>query len=256
MREGAKTGCPLPKGIERRTKEVSPMDKPYIKKIETVADFDVWFVDGKYIREKIDEEFTNFGQHYRFRFVPKHEFWIDEERTPGEEHFFIDHLLLENRLMAGGMGYDQAIAKADQAELKERRKVDFLNKGLKPGMSDQEVVKKVHLEKLEKYSTPSLHVWVADGEIVRDKFFIDYTEGGHDKVYHFIPAGEVWLDDDLELKERKYVLLHEVHERFLMSGGMKYYPAHRSASHIEYYCRHHPGELDKKLAEEIAKNKA
>lgn len=230
------------------------MDKPYIKKIESVADFDIWFVDGQYIREKVDEEFTNFGQHYRFRFIPKHEFWIDQERTPGEEHFFIDHLLLENRLMDEGMPYDQALEKADRAELKERRKVDFINKGLKPGLPRAEILAKVHKELLKSYGG-SLRIWVADGEVVRDVYFIDYTEGGHDKVYTFIPDREVWLDDDLELKERKFVLIHEVHERFLMSRGMKYVQAHRSASHIEYYCRHHPTELEGKLAEELAQNK-
>lgn len=230
------------------------MNKPYLKKIETVADFEVWFVDGKYIREKIDEEFTNFGQHFGFRFIPHHEFWIDQERTPGEEHFFVDHLLVENRLMAGGMPYDQALVKADRAELKERRKVDYIKKGLRPGQPKAEVLAKVHQELLKSYSR-HLNVWVADGRIVRDVYFIDYTEGGHDRVYDFIPAREVWLDDDLELKERKYVLLHEVHERFLMTQGLKYYPAHRSASRIEYYCRHHPEELDRKLAEELAKNK-
>jgi len=228
--------------------------KPYLKKIETVAGFDVWSVDGKYIREKIDEEFTNFGQHYRFWFIPRHEFWIDQERTPGEEHFFVDHLLLENRLMAEGLPYDQALEKADRKELKERRKADFIQKGIKPGLSKAEVVAKVHKQLLKSYSR-HLSVWVADGQLVRDVFFIDYTEGGHDKVYAFIPPREVWLDDDLELKERKFVLLHEVHERFLMTQGLKYFQAHRSASHIEYYCRHHPQELDKTLARELAKNK-
>ncbi len=231
------------------------MDKPYIKKLESVADFDVWSVDGKYIRENIDEEFTNFGQHFRFRFIPSHEFWIDQERTPGEEHFFVDHLLLENRLMAEGMPYDQALEKADRAELKERRKVDFIKKGLAPGEPKAEVLKKVHKELLKEYSR-DLKVWVVDGDVVRDVYFIDYTEGGHDLVYKFVPAREVWLDDDLEPKERRFVLIHEVHERFLMSQGMKYFQAHRSASRIEYYCRHHPGELDTKLAEELAKNKA
>jgi hypothetical protein len=229
------------------------MDRPYEKKIETVDDFDVWSVDGKYIREKIDEEFTNFGQHFRFRFIPTHEFWIDKEHAPGEEHFFVDHLLIENRLMAGGMTYDRAIEKADRAERRERRKVDYLKKGITPGMTKKELVAKAHKTRLEAYCR-SLSVWLVDGQVVRDVFFVDFTEGGHDKVYDFIPPREVWLDDDLEPGERKFVLLHEVHERFLMTRGETYFKAHRSASHIEYYCRHHPGELEAKLAEELAKN--
>jgi len=230
------------------------MAKPYVKKIDSVAGFDIWFVDGKYIREKIDEEFTNFGQHFRFRFIPKHEFWIDRERTPGEEHFFIDHLLLENRLMAGGMPYDQALEHADRKELKERRKADFIQKGAATGPAKAEIVARIHKTLLETYSR-RLKIWVADGRLVRDVFFIDYTEGGHDMVYKFIPAREVWLDDDLEPGERKFVLLHEVHERFLMTRGETYFQAHRSASHIEYHCRHHPEELDRTLAGELDKNR-
>ena len=39
----------------------------------------VWVVDGEYIRTYVDEEFTNFGQHYRFPYIPENEFWLDRE---------------------------------------------------------------------------------------------------------------------------------------------------------------------------------
>jgi len=61
----------------------------------------------------------------------------------------------------------------------------------------------------------------------------------------------------------KYVLLHELHERNLMAKILKkkikrsrseiYLTAHHSASNIEYFCRHHPKELDKALKKELAK---
>jgi len=231
------------------------MKKPYIRKIAAVSKFDVYFVDGKYVRDRLSEEFTNFGQHYRFRFIPKNEFWLDDERTPGEEEFFIDHLLVENHLMAKGLNYDDALARADKVEMKERRKIDFVKKGILPHRPKEEDIKKVHKEFLERYSTDNIQVWIVDGELVRDLYFIDFTEGGHDQVYHFIPPHEVWLDDDLQLKELKYVLLHEVHERRLMAQGWPYPKAHRSSSHIEYYCRHHPRELNANLRQEIEKNK-
>jgi hypothetical protein len=230
------------------------MKKPYLKKIITVSKFSVYFVDGKYVRDRLSEEFTNFGQHYRFRFIPKNEFWIDNERTPGEEEFFIDHMLIENRLMAKGMSYDDALSRADKAEMKERRKVDFVKKGIPSRHKKEEDIRRIHKELLTRYSTDNVKVWIVDGELVRDLFFIDFTEGGHDKVYSFVPPHEVWLDDDLQLKELKYVLLHEVHERRLMAQGWPYSKAHRSSSHIEYYCRHHPRELNVRLREETAKN--
>jgi len=230
------------------------MKKPYVKKIAAISKFAVWLVDGQYVRTKLDEEFTNFGQHFRFRFVPRNEFWIDHLHAPGEEHFYIDHLLIENRLMAAGMDYDQALEKADRAELKERRKVDFLRRGPASRRTSPLVIRKIYRQLLRSYSQ-GLRVWVVRGELVRDMFFIDFTEGGHDLVYKFVPPGEVWLDDDLRRTERPFVLLHEVHERHLMAQGLDYPHAHRSASHLEYFCRHHPRELKKKLAEELRKNR-
>ena len=86
--------------------------------------------------------------------------------------------------------------------------------------------------------------------------------------FPFIPKDEVWIDDDVESREIKFVLLHELHERNLMAKGWCYdtdtitnlktgkikKPAHQDSSAIEYYCRQHPEELDKKLKEEIEKN--
>jgi hypothetical protein len=37
---------------------------PYIQKVEERGSLQVWIVDGSYIRGHVDEEFTNFGQHY------------------------------------------------------------------------------------------------------------------------------------------------------------------------------------------------
>ena len=49
------------------------MKKPYIKKYGKVSGFKIYLVDGKYIRSNMDEEFTNCGQHYQFKFIPKDE---------------------------------------------------------------------------------------------------------------------------------------------------------------------------------------
>jgi hypothetical protein len=52
---------------------------PYITKMEERGDFKIWIVDGSYIRGHIDEEFTNFGQHFRFPYIPEDELWLDRE---------------------------------------------------------------------------------------------------------------------------------------------------------------------------------
>ena len=70
-------------------------EAPYIKKLETLEDFNVWDVDGEYIRSKINREFTNFGQHFRFDFIPTKEFWIDKQHGSDEKDYFISHMLVE-----------------------------------------------------------------------------------------------------------------------------------------------------------------
>jgi hypothetical protein len=228
------------------------MKKPYIKKIDQIGPRSVWIVDGQYVRKNIDEEFTNFGQHYGFRFIPLNEFWIDKEHCKGEEHFFIDHLLVENRLMAKGMSYDKALEKADIVERRERRKVELIRKISR--LAKKDIVADIHKRLLKKYSG-TVKVWIVRGELVRSLYFIDFTEGGHDQVYHFVPKNEVWLDDDLGPGERRFVLLHELHERHLMTLGWPYSKAHRSASKIEYHCRAHPEELEAGLRQEALKNR-
>ncbi len=228
------------------------MKKPYLKKLEQIAAISIWIVDGQYVRKNIDEEFTNFGQHYRFRFIPTHEFWIDREHGLGEEQFFIDHLLVEHRLMAGGMVYDKALERADAVERKERRKTELIQEISK--LPKKEIIENIHKRLLKKYSG-TVKVWLVKGELVRSLYFIDFTEGGHDHVYHFVPKNEVWLDDDIGPGERKFVLLHELRERHLMSLGQPYFKAHRSASIIEYHCRTHPEELEANLRMEAEKNR-
>jgi hypothetical protein len=89
---------------------------------QNVDNFQVYIVDGEYIRKNQNEEFTNFGQHYRYPYIPLKEFWIDQEAEHNEVSFFIDHLLVEYTWMAKGMPYEQAIVEADKAERKERRR--------------------------------------------------------------------------------------------------------------------------------------
>ena len=214
---------------------------PYLEKAEEHEDIVVWVVDGSYIRGHIDEEFTNFGQHYRYRYIPANEFWIDREAKNDEMRFFIDHLLVEHRLMAKGMAYGKAIEQADLAERKERRRSGDLGRLTHHGQQLPDG-RDVH-ERLWKKLENGLSVWVINGRLVRSVFDIDFTAGGHDYVYEFVPENEVWIDNDIEESERGYVLLHELHERNRMAEGLPYSKAHAESSRLEYHCRHHPDEL-------------
>jgi len=233
------------------------MKKPYIKKTGTISGFNVWKVDGNYIRKNMDEEFTNFAQNCDFKFIPKKEFWIDKEHNENETRFYVDHMLAQNRLMKKGKTYDEAFAIADRLQRSERLKaknIKILRKKTK-----KQKINKIHKKLLKNYKG-KIKIWIVRGDLVRSIFFIDFTEGGHDKVYGFVPKNEIWLDDDLSAKERKFVLLHEIHERNLMTKGWPYWSylhpkhsAHKSASELEYFCRKNSGLLDKKLKEEFEK---
>ena len=221
---------------------------PYLEKIDQRGNLAVWIVDGCYIRGHMDEEFTNFGQHYRFPYIPKDELWIAKETKSNERTFFIDHLLVEHRLMAKGMSYSDAITEADKFERSERRRAGDVRRLTHNGkdLPDGREVQVRLWKTLEK----GLSVWIVNGRLVRSAFDIDFTEGGHDCVYEFVPENSVWIDDAIEDKERGYVLLHELHERNRMASGWPYNKAHAESSRLEYRCRHHPDELHDALASE------
>ena len=221
---------------------------PHITMIEERGSFKIWIVDGSYIRGHIDEEFTNFGQHFRFHYIPESELWLDQEAEHDERQFFIDHLLVEYRLMKAGRPYAEAIVEADRQERKERRRAGDVRKATASG-AVLPAGESMH-EKLWKRLESAVSVWIVNGRLVRSTFDIDFTEGGHDKVYEFVPSNEVWIDDSIIEAERGYVLLHELHERNRMSTGWPYSRAHAESSRLEYRCRHHPDELHDALAAE------
>lgn len=225
-----------------------PLKPPYLQQVETRGDYQVWIVDGAFIRGHLDEEFTNFGQHYRYAYIPEKELWIDREGHPDERAFFIEHLLVEHALMAKGASYGEALTEADRVERRERRRAGDVRKATRNGtaLPDAAVVH----GRLWKTLENGVNVWIVNGRLVRSAFDIDFTAGGHDHVYEFVPAGEVWIDDDIGEAERGFVLLHELHERNRMAGGWPYSKAHAESSRIEFHCRHHPDELHDALAAE------
>jgi len=222
--------------------------RPYVEKIEELGDLQVWIVDGGYIRSHKDEEFTNFGQHYRYPYIPTNELWIGREAKHDERQFFIDHLLVEHRLMAKGMPYEKALPAADRRERKERRRAGDVSRLTHHGQTLPDG-KDVH-ERLWQKPKKGLSVWIVNGRLVRSVFDIDFTEGGHDYVYEFVPQNELWIDDAIEESERGYILLHELHERNRMAKGWPYDKAHAESSRLEYRCRHRPDELHEALTAE------
>lgn len=92
-------------------------------------------------------------------------------------------------------------------------------------------------------SSPRLHllgrldgirIYLVSGEAVRDEIDVDFTEGGNDAVYTYVPAGEVWIDDAAHALDRTATALHELVERDLMlRHGLSYDAAHDAANERE-----------------------
>ena len=221
--------------------------RPYIRRIYNRRGVEAWLVDGSYIRKNIDEEFSNFGHHGSFDCVPKNEIWLDQESDPDEHRFFLAHAALERRLMLAGKDYDAARRQANKMERKMRIAAGDLQKVIKG--KDLPQPERVHTHLLKKLNS-GVTVWLVNGRLVRSVFDIEFTEGGHEQVYEYVPLNEVWIDDDIHDDERGFVIFHELFERRLMSNGMTYDKAHAEASKREGYLRHHPAELHEALADE------
>lgn len=208
----------------------------------------VWVVDGANVRTFIDEEFTNFGQHYRFSFIPENEFWLDMEHVCDESEYFIEHLRVEWLLMRQGKSYDDAVTEAGKIEKEMRRKHGDIQRVINP--VTKLVDPKLFRVKLLKALDNGVKVWMVDGCLVRSVLNIDFVQGGHEYVYSWVPPMDVWVDNDIDWTERGFVILHELHERNKMADGMAYSQAHDESSALELKCRRQVDELQEALMEE------
>jgi hypothetical protein len=220
---------------------------PYIRKLRQRGRVAVWLVDGAYVRTHQDIEFDNYAQHTDFDFIPPNEFWIDQEAHPDETAFYIERLAVERRLRRRGVAEAAAVARAEAAEKALREQAGDLKRARPSGRLPDP--RQAH-RRLWKRLGSGVSVWIVDGRRVRSVFDIDFTAGGHDHVYEFIPDNEVWIDDDMSDAERGYALVHELHERNKMKQGWTYARAHASANRVELRCRKHPNNLHDALSTE------
>ena len=178
--------------------DISKNKNIYIKKIKSTNNYDVWLVDGSYIRKNINENFVEYDHHLNHSFVPKDELWIDNETNTDEWKFFMDHMFTEIELTQK-KGKDienkkDITEKADILEKKEREAELKKKRLYKLKNNPEKLLNKIKRKFLEKYSNDNIKIWLVDGRMVRDFFFVEYAEGGHDKVYGFIPENEILIN--------------------------------------------------------------
>lgn len=224
----------------------------HVKHIDTVGPFAVWLVDGEYIRKELNENFVKFDHHAHFSFIPTHELWIDQETNFQEHALFTNHFLAERALLDSGVTESQAHEAANTLEHYARLKT-FAAEFAQFKRDKKALLARIKKMPLPEYSNEAVTTWIIDGKLVRDFFLIEYAEGGHDRVYTFVPPGEIWIEEVLSETERKFIVLHELHERYLMGEGKNYPHAHHGATIVEDHYRDHPDELDTRIREELAK---
>src|SRR5688572_5649350 len=93
---------------------------PYLERLGRRGGIEIWQVDGAWIRQRRDVDFTNFGHHGSFDFVPPDEIWLDVEADPDEKHLFLRHALAEWREVKKGADYEEARKRAVKSERRLR----------------------------------------------------------------------------------------------------------------------------------------
>ncbi len=225
----------------------------YLKKLGEHDGYTAWLVNGAAVRRELDENFVEYDYHGHFRFIPEREFWIDDEMSEKEYGLYIKRLLKEVSFLKEGMSVADAARQADAFEETLRQNGKRIRSIL--ASQNQEVLRRTLKKKrLEEYSGV-VSVWLVDGSLVRSVYLLGYAEGGHDIVYSWIPRNEIWLEESLKPEERAFIMLHELHERYLMlSEKMSYPDAHHGATIVEDHYRQDRRGLEERIREEIKKN--
>jgi len=102
------------------------VEKVHVKQICSFENMTFWFVDGKYLRDNIDIDFTEGGNPGRYSYVPEGEIWIDEGMVSGDVIPTMIHELVECKHMHAGEDYDEAHEKASKVEIIVRQQIPNL----------------------------------------------------------------------------------------------------------------------------------
>lgn len=100
--------------------ESSSIKKERIDKYSS-SSIQVYFVDGSYVRDNIDPNFTQGGHHYVYDWIPNTEIWLDSSNR-NEYQFILLHELRERNRMLGGLSYYFAHDNANTIEQQARNK--------------------------------------------------------------------------------------------------------------------------------------
>jgi hypothetical protein len=231
--------CPLP---AQQTKSVPGVYRVYSG---LAKGFEVWIVDGKIVREAVDPEFLYGGNHERYPWIPTNEIWIDNAISCEEFHYTLEHELCERELMAlHGWSYDAAHDSALMVEqqlrlgdlrLKQEHEHTLYEVSTTDSYGTKEISRlgdslRLHnIYRLYVGKRDTIDIWIVDGSNIRRDIYPDFGLSGNDLAYHFIPAGEIWLDAQVSCEEMEFSIRRESAERTLMAAGLLYDDAYEKA---------------------------
>ena len=195
----------------------------------------VWIVDGAVVRRAIDPEFLFGGNGQRYLYVPPREIWVDHVIAAEEFGYTVAHELREREEMARkGATYDEGHERATAVERQMRQKdrqAAEAHEARVPRVSPTDC--DGHKKYAELPDVVALHrvyrtflgkragfdVWIVDGAAVRRDIYPDFVFSGNDLTYHFIPAGELWIDGQVSCEETEFLITGELHQRAAMARG-------------------------------------
>ena len=133
-----------------------------------------------------------------------------------------------------------------------------------PALINQKLLKQIHDIIPEKWSRKDLplyigqvdgvDVYIVDGDLVRNDYWMDFNYGGHSYIYgidnteypnvSFIPPNQIWLESHIDPNELVLTLYHEINEYNLMQDGVSYEEAHAQANRAEQELMNHLHRYD------------
>lgn len=173
----------------------------------------VRLVDAFKIRHTLDADFgafychsTAINKYYMPKYyIPEGEWWLDVCLKDEKDFFLRLDSISRPRNIKQGLG------------IKNYLKRKFIKKGTIPTFI---MKKEWHL---------NYRLVLVDGAIIRQYIDPEFTQGGHDLVYSYVPRGEIWIEKALNPKEVPFVVHHETVEYKLMRKGKSYEIAHEYA---------------------------
>ncbi len=99
-------------------------EKVYQEQIGTIGDYEIWRVDGEYIRDNVNVDYVEGGNPGRYGFVPEGEIWLESEFSLVDLYATMIHEFVEvSHMVEDVWTYDKAHDKANEFETQFRQLV-------------------------------------------------------------------------------------------------------------------------------------